>query len=122
MFLSEKNESLKTTIISYSSEGEDEESIRLKIDNEYGEIIREINENSNIQIITKNKTDENILVLLDELIHDHKEQSNLKKIDISKLSDENVLNYKLYEFGVRRNIDLANFPTYFLRINQQPEL
>tara|TARA_X000000950_G_scaffold232407_1_gene281350 strand:+ start:1640 stop:3421 length:1782 start_codon:yes stop_codon:yes gene_type:complete len=45
--------------------------------------------------------------------------SNLKKIDISKLSDENVLNYKLYEFGVRRNIDLANFPTYFLRINQR---
>ena len=81
VFLSEKNESLKTTIISYSSEGEDEESIRLKIDNEYGEIIKEINENSNIQIITKNKTDENILVLLDELIHDHKEQSNLKKIE-----------------------------------------
>ena len=45
--------------------------------------------------------------------------SNLKKIDISKLSDENILNYKLYEFGVRRNIDLANFPTYFLRINQR---
>ena len=40
---------------------EDEESIRLKIDNEYGEIIREINENSNIQIITKNKSDEEIL-------------------------------------------------------------
>ncbi|MDA7715629.1 hypothetical protein N8827_03460, partial [Pelagibacteraceae bacterium] len=41
----------------------------------------EINENSNIQIIAKNKTDEDILGLLDELIKDHKEQGNLRKIE-----------------------------------------
>ena len=32
-------------------------------------------------IIIKNKEDKNILDLLDELIQDHKEQSNLKKIE-----------------------------------------
>ncbi len=45
--------------------------------------------------------------------------NNLKKIKFSKLSDENKLNYRLYEFGINRDIDLRNFPTYFLRINQR---
>ncbi len=81
VFLSEKNESLKTAIISSSSEGEEKESFRSKINNEYSEIIKEINENSNIQIITKNKTEDDVLGLLNELINDHKEQSNLKKIE-----------------------------------------
>ena len=50
-------------------------------DLKFNEIIQEINENSIIQIIVKNKEDKNILDLLDELIQDHKEQSNLKKIE-----------------------------------------
>ncbi len=93
-FLSEKNESLKTDIIGALTEGRDINSIKLKIINGYDKIIKEINENSNIQIISKNKDDQNILGLLDELIEDHKEQSNLKKIEsleqklINKL-DEN---------------------------------
>ena len=45
--------------------------------------------------------------------------NNLKKINFSKLNDENKLNYQLYEFGINREIDLRNFPTYFLRINQR---
>ena len=45
--------------------------------------------------------------------------NNLKKINFSKLNDENKLNYKLYEFDINRDIDLKNFPTYFLRINQR---
>ncbi len=45
--------------------------------------------------------------------------NNLKKIKFSKLSDENKLNYRLYEFAIKRDIDLRNFPTYFLRINQR---
>ena len=75
------NESLKTAIISSSFEEEEKESFRSKINNEYSEIIKKINENSNIQIITKNKTEDDVLGLLDELIKDHKEQSNLKKIE-----------------------------------------
>ena len=48
---------------------------------EYSKIIKEINENSNVQIIAKNKSDQDILELLNELIKDHKEQDNLKKIE-----------------------------------------
>ena len=81
VFLSEKNESLKTIIISSTSNEGEKDNIRLKIKDKYSQIINEINENSNIQIITKNKSDEEILGLLNELIQDHKEQSNLKKIE-----------------------------------------
>ena len=52
-----------------------------KIKMDYAKIISEINENSNIKIITKNKTDQEILDLLHELMQDHKDQSNLKKIE-----------------------------------------
>ena len=45
--------------------------------------------------------------------------NGLKEINISKLTEDNVLNYKLYEFDITREIELANFPTYFLRINQR---
>ena len=64
----------------FFTEGNDKEVINEKIKTDYDKIIREINENSNIQIIIKNKN-EDILNLLDELIQDHKEQSNLRKIE-----------------------------------------
>ena len=80
-FLSEKNEILKTEIISSLSEGVDEKAIISKINKRYDKIIPEINENSNVQIFTRNKTSQDILDLLDELILDHKEQSNLRKIE-----------------------------------------
>ena len=80
-FFSEKNESLKSEIINSLTEGNNKEDIISKIHINYDEIIKEINENSNIQIITKNKTVTIILELLDELIRDHKDQSNLRKIE-----------------------------------------
>ena len=80
-FLSEKNESLKKIIINSLSDGKNEEVINLKINTDYNKIISEINENSNIQIITKNKNEDDILGLLEELIQDHIEQSNLRKIE-----------------------------------------
>ena len=80
-FLDEKNESLKSVIISSLSEGNDKAAINSKISTVYDKIINEMNENSNIQIIIKNKTDEDISGLLDELIQDHKDQSNLRKIE-----------------------------------------
>ena len=80
-FLAEKNESLKKEITNYLIEGNDKESINQKINKSYDKIINEINENSNIQIIIKNKSDVDILSLLDELIQDHKEQTNLRKIE-----------------------------------------
>jgi len=80
-FLAEKNESLKKEIATYLLEGDDKEVINEKIKTNYDKIIREINENSNIQIIIKNKNDEKVSSLLDELLKDHKEQSNLRKIE-----------------------------------------
>ena len=62
-------------------EGNDIDSINKKINIDYEKIIKEINENSNIQIIIKNKNDEEVTNLLDELLKDHKEQSNLRKIE-----------------------------------------
>jgi DNA primase len=80
-FLSEKNESLKNVITAYLAEGDDELVISEKIKTEYKKIIEEINENSNIQIIIKDKKNEGILNFLEELIQDHKEQNNLRKIE-----------------------------------------
>jgi len=80
-FLAEKNESLKNVIVTSISEGNDRQAISMKINKGYDKMIEEINENSNIQIITKNKTNEEIIVLVEELIQDHLEQSNLRKIE-----------------------------------------
>mgnify|MGYP001393975265 CR=1 FL=1 len=81
VFISEKNESLKNFIITSISEGIDKEKISIEINSSYKKIVEEINESSNIQIITQNKTHEDILGLIDELIQDHRDQGNLKRIE-----------------------------------------
>ena len=81
-FISEKNESLKNTIITALSNNNSKNDNALeKIRKEYQDLSKEIEENSNIQITTKDKNDQDILDLLDELIRDFKEQDNLKKIE-----------------------------------------
>ena len=80
-FLSEKNEKFKNTIMNELLKGGDKEAINSKIKLDYIKIIDEINENSNIQIIVKGKKDDDISNLFDELIEEHKEQNNLKKIE-----------------------------------------
>ena len=80
-FLSEKNESLKKLIITLLLEKEGKESIKLKINADYGKLIEEIQENSSIQIITKAKNDQAIFELLNELIFELTELYNLKKIE-----------------------------------------
>ena len=52
-----------------------------KINTEYKKVTEEIKANSNIQMITKGKIDQDIDDLLNELILDFKEQNNLKKIE-----------------------------------------
>ena len=80
-FISKKNDSLKSIIISSLADGNDKDAIDSKVSTGYEKIVQEINENSNIQIITKNKSNEDIANLLHELIEDHKVQSNLRKIE-----------------------------------------
>ena len=80
-FVSEKNEILKNLIINLISQRDEDPETKVKINQEYDNIIKEIEENSNIQLITKNKTEQEILDLLGELMQDHKDQNNLKKIE-----------------------------------------
>ncbi len=80
-FLAEKNEGLKNAIIKSLTEGNDKETIRSHLNTEYDKIIEEVNENSNIQLIIENKKNEDVINLLEELIEDHEEQSNLRKIE-----------------------------------------
>ncbi len=80
-FVSEKNESLKKTIISSYNSDNDEATVRVLVERDYKDLISEIRENSNIQLIVKGKKEEEILGLLDEFINDFKEQNNLRKIE-----------------------------------------
>ena len=80
-FLSEKNENLKNAIIATLTEGNSKDIMQEKISNEYKDLSVEIRENSNMQMTTKGKTDQDIIDLLSELIHDFKKQLNLKKIE-----------------------------------------
>ena len=47
----------------------------------YSSFLKDIEENSNIKLVIKDKNDQEILELLNELINDFIEQSNLKKIE-----------------------------------------
>ena len=80
-FVSEKNESLKKTIISAYNSKNDDSAVRAKIEQDYKNLIKEIRENSNIQLIVKDKEEDEILNLLDEFINDFREQNNLRKIE-----------------------------------------
>ena len=80
-FLTDNNEALKNKILNSVTHDESGEKIMNSINTEYEKIINTINENTNIQMIIQNKSDQDVLNLLTDLILDHKEQNNLKKIE-----------------------------------------
>jgi len=80
-FLSDKNEKFKNTIIATLMDENSKDDMQKMINNEYKDLLIEIRENSNIQMIIREKTDQDILDLLSELVLDYKELSNLKKIE-----------------------------------------
>ena len=80
-FLSKKNESLKSLLITSLTDGKNNDDINIKIENDFGNTLKEINENSNIQMITANKSNQEVSELLEELINEHIEERNLKKIE-----------------------------------------
>jgi DNA primase len=80
-FISEKNESLKNTIVSVLIRGSNKDDMHEKIKTEFKNLSEEIKENSNVQMIIKGKTNQEILDLLNELILDFNKQCNLKKIE-----------------------------------------
>ena len=60
-----------------------------------------------------------IIQFVEERSSEIESLNQLYSIDQSKLSEENQLNYKLKEFGLKSSIGLSDFPTYFLRLNQR---
>ena len=81
IFVSEKNENFKNIILKLISDQVEKSDFQLKINKDFNKLVEEIKENSNVQLITNGKSEEEILDLLDELIIDLKEQNNLKKIE-----------------------------------------
>ena len=80
-FFSEKNNDLKNEIIKFLTTENDINSLKSNINESYNDLLKEIQEFSNVQIILKGKNTVQITELLDELIIDFKEQNNLKKIE-----------------------------------------
>ena len=82
IFETKDYEDLKNIIIKYISEGKDKFEISSQIKERYQNSINVINKNSNMQLITKNKSEKDITDMLDDLIQNHKEENSLKKIEI----------------------------------------
>ena len=62
-------------------DGNTNDLIQEKVKNEYEKLVKEIKENSSIQIILKDKKDEGVIELLDEIIIELKDLNNLRKIE-----------------------------------------
>jgi len=80
-FSSDRTEDLRNFIASTIVTEEDNDKAKVIIMKKYSSFLKDIEENSNIKLVTKNKNDQEILELLNELINDFIEQSNLKKIE-----------------------------------------
>jgi len=100
-FFSDKNEKLKNSIIDTLTEKSNKDFIQNKLNSEYKDLSEEIKENSNILITTKDKSDQDIVDLLSELINDFKEQSNLKKIEYLEKKLINNLDENSYSELIR---------------------
>ena len=74
-------QNLKNFLTKSLCEDRSAENINIQIKNSFNVIVKEIVENANIKIITKNKSEKEISDLFKELIHDHIDQGNLKKIE-----------------------------------------
>ena len=100
-FFSEKNEKLKNSIIDTLTEKNNKDSIQEKLNYENKDLLEEIKENSNILMTTKDKSDDDIINLLSELINDFKEQDNLKKIEYLEKKLINNLDESSYSELIR---------------------
>jgi DNA primase len=100
-FFSDKNEKLKNSIIDSLTEKSNKDFIQEKLNSEYKDLSEEIKENSNILMTTKDKSDQDIIDLLSELINDFKEQSNLKKIEYLEKKLINNLDESSYSELIR---------------------
>ena len=80
-FFSEKNNELKNEIIKFLTTENDIKVLRSNFNETHKDLLKVIQDLSNVQIILKGKNTEQITEFLDDLILDFKEQNNLKKIE-----------------------------------------
>ena len=83
------------------TEKNNKDSIQEKLNYENKDLLEEIKENSNILMTTKDKSDDDIINLLSELINDFKEQDNLKKIEYLEKKLINNLDESSYSELIR---------------------
>ena len=82
IFETKDYEDLKNIIIKNISEGKNTLDISAQVKERYQNTFNVINKNSNMQLITNNKSEQDIIEMLDDLIQNHKEENSLKKIEI----------------------------------------
>jgi len=80
-FTSTKNENLKSIIIELLTNNKDGQDLTKHITSDYKELIKEIEENPIIRLISRDKNDQEILNLLEDLIISFKEQHRIQKIE-----------------------------------------
>ena len=80
-FFSEKNNELKNEIIKFLTTENDIKVLKSNVNKTHKDLLKVIQDLSNVQIILKGKNTEQITEFLNDLILDFKEQNNLKKIE-----------------------------------------
>ena len=78
---STKNENLKSIIIELLTNNKDGQDLKKHITSDYKELIKEIEENPIIRLISRDKNDQEILNLLEDLIISFREQHRIQKIE-----------------------------------------
>ena len=88
-FQLEENEKLKNKILSLVSKNNSADEILLALKQDHENLVNRIIANSNVHLITSNKSNQEVTDLLEELILDLKNQNNLQKV---KFLEKKLLN------------------------------
>ena len=88
-FQIEENEKLKNNILSLVSKNNSADEILLALKQDHENLVNRIIANSNVHLITYNKSNQEVTDLLEELILDLKNQNNLQKV---KYLEKKLLN------------------------------
>ena len=88
-FQLEENEKLKNKILSLVSKNNSADEILLVLKQDHENLVNRIIANSNVHLITYNKSNQEVTDLLEELILDLKNQNNLQKV---KFLEKKLLN------------------------------
>ena len=80
-FSSDDYNKLKNVLIKLIASNTNEEQIKIEINKNFGNLVKEVEKNSTLQTIIVNKEDSERLELFEEILSDLKEMNHLKKIE-----------------------------------------